>query len=884
MTASEERSHRIPRATYRLQLHAGFTFADVRRLLPYLNALGFSDVYLSPILAATPGSTHGYDVVDPTTISPVLGGSREFRRLAADVRARGMGILLDIVPNHLGIAGEANRWWFDVLRHGEASRYAPFFDINWAPADPALHGRVVLPVLAADIEDVLRRGELTLEHDADGLHLRYFDRRFPVDPATASGLDAREIEAINEARTTPEGGERIVALLDAQHYALAYWRTGSHDVNYRRFFAIDTLAGVRVEDERVFDTTHRTVLRLVKDGDVTGLRIDHIDGLADPEEYLERLHERAGTYVVVEKILAFDEELPRTWKADGTTGYEFMNDVAGLLVASENVPRFDEIYRTFTGREEPFADIAYRSQRAVVDGPLARQVDSAATELHATAARTEAGTVPLDEWIEATRALLACLPVYRLYTTGRGHDPEARRLLSVAVRDARERLPDLPDQALEAVAQAIAAPSSGDATRAVMRLQQLMPAIQAKGVEDAAIYRHVPLLTLDEVGSDPERPGLSIAEFHERAGRRNEGWPGNLLSTATHDHKRGEDVRTRLAALSSMPEEWAQTIEDWSAVTNDHLPSPPGPDSPSRHDEYAVFQTILGVWPTEGAVAADRDHLVERLTEYVVKAMREAGERTNWLDPDEAYEAALAELVQAAAHPAVAGPILEAAGSLGRRAAWLGALNSLVQVLLKLTAPGVPDTYQGTELWDLSLVDPDNRRAVDYAERAAILERLAPSLEESPEGAKRRAALVPELLREWRDGSVKQFVVARLLGIRRRNADLFATGHYRPLRIVGDHATDAIAFERRSRDASLIAVAAVRSASVLSPEALALEAWEPSWGATAVELPGAVSEQGYVDVLSGRPVPAASGVINLADVLGALPVALIEPAKSPALR
>jgi len=869
-------SRRIPRATYRLQLHASFTFSDVRRVLPYLDALGVSDVYLSPILAATPGSTHGYDVVDPTIVAPLLGGVREFRQLAAEVRERGMGILLDIVPNHLGIASEANRWWFDVLRHGKKSDFAPFFDIDWEPPDPALHGRVLLPVLGAELEDALRRGELTVERDADGPHLRYFDRRFPVDPTTALDLDARAIERLNDNRTSREGGQRLRDLLDRQHYALAYWRTAAREVNYRRFFTIDGLVGVRVEDERVFEATHATVLELVKQGDVTGLRVDHIDGLADPEQYLSQLRDRAGSYVVVEKILAFDEELPPTWKTDGTTGYEFMNDVTGLLVHSGNVPRFHGIYAAFTGREEPFADIAYRARRAVIDGPLSQQVDLAATALFEAAGVVDRD-VDLEAWLAAVRGVLACLPVYRLYVTDEGLDPEAPRHLAVASAEAADRLLDVLPAALAAVVDVFAQPPPGPATHEVMRLQQLMPAIRAKGVEDAAIYRHVALLPLDEVGSDPERPGLSIDEFHERAERRLERWRGSLLATATHDHKRGAGIRARLAALSELPDEWERAIEAWSQATQQHLEHPPGPDSPSRHDEYVIFQTVLGAWPLDASVEP-REDLVARLTEYMVKAAREAGERTTWADPAEAYEAALGEFVEAATRPEVVGPLLEESGSLGRRTAWLGALNGLSQTLLKLTAPGLPDIYQGTELWDLSLVDPDNRRPVDYGDRLAMLERLDPLLEDTPAGDRGRSEGVSALLANWESGAVKLFLLARGLRLRRRLEALFAGGEYRALEVIGARRSHALAFERRLEGHSVIAIATLQPAGLLGPLQVAKEEWAADWADTAL-VPGPATDRrtSYLDALTGTTfTPSDSGALPLQDLLRSLPVALLE--------
>ncbi|MPZ97804.1 MAG: malto-oligosyltrehalose synthase [Dehalococcoidia bacterium] len=859
-------------STYRLQLHRGFTFDDARAVVPYLADLGVTHLYLSPITTAAPGSTHGYDVTDPTRLEPEFGGQEAYTGLVQAQQAAGLGQIVDIVPNHMGIAaGAGNRYWEDVLRHGRTSPHARIFDIDWTPPDPALRNKVLLPILGDTLDAALERGEVALEVDGTQAWLCYFDHRLPVSPPSLEAW---------RASGAPRSQEAVRALLREQHYRLGHWRTAKRDVNYRRFFAIDELIGIHTEDPEVFDLAHRLVLRLVRDGSVHGVRIDHPDGLFDPQGYLERLQAAlaasgaAEAYVVLEKVLQADEPLPDAWDCDGSTGYDFMNEGTRVLVAAEHAEAFERIYREASGREASYEAVADECRADVVEGPLAGQFETLARRLHAAAAEVDGGAVSEARFVDALRALLPRIAVYRTYHREPQTDPRAGAVLDDALSHAR-RLEGADTEALERVARLLADPPNGAAREVVMWLQQIMPAVQAKGLEDRAFYRYRRLLALNEVGGDPERFGESVESFHRRQQRRAERSPSTMLSTATHDHKRGEDARARLVALSELPEAWA---EAWRRATEAleplqrQLPRRIHPD-----DVYLFVQTLLatdphGMTPALGGA----DDFVTRLQDYLVKALREAGERTEWEDVDESYERAVRTLVgRALAAPS---PLVEALAGLQARVAHLGAVNSLAQVVLRLASPGVTDTYQGNELWDFSLVDPDNRRPVDFGLRRALLDRLRPALEDGPTGDAAREHLAPRLLEAWRDGAVKCFVLARGLRVRRDLAPLFVGGSYEPLAVDGERREHAIAFLRRRGDLDCI-VAVPRLPGGLLTESGAGRVgrgsfWQPMWGDTSLRLPGNVSPPRWRDAFTGAAIDPA-GRVSLDGVLGPFPVAML---------
>lgn len=889
MTDERTRTGRVPLATYRMQVHREFGFDAVREQLPYLAALGISHLYLSPILQAVPGSTHGYDVIDPTSINTELGGEAAFVRMVEELRRLGLGLIVDIVPNHMGIADGANPWWEDVLRAGRDSPHAAVFDIDWDVPDPDLHGRVLLPILGDRLDTVLGRGELTIEGGDDGPLMRYGDRLLPLAPGTfeAVGGTSAHLDRDDPRRTSPDGIATLRRLLDEQHYRLDFWRDGKSRINYRRFFEIDTLIGVRQEDPAVFERTHALTLRLVRDGLINGLRIDHIDGLADPAVYLRRLREATGgspetpaIYVVVEKILGPGEALPESWATDGTTGYDFLTQLNGVFVAREQEDRIVDIYRRFTGHDEAYSELAYAARRAIEDGPLAGRFAVTIARLH-RAARDILTGIPLATFDEAVHAIVASLPVYRTYHSVDTLDAAAPRVLDAAAAAAFTADPALDREALEATRALLAAPPPGEVRTVVMVLQQLMPAVAAKGVEDSVFYRYVPLVSLNTVGGDPDRFGTSVAGFHEANAARRRSWPAAMTTIATHDHKRGADARARIDALSDLPDDWEATLERWSAMNHpgdvDH-----GID---RRDEHLLYQTLLGSWPPGATATGINSTFVDRVQAYMLKSVREGGEQSHWIDPDLAYERSLANFVAQILDIATSRPFLDDLARFAGRVARAGAVNSLAMVVLQIAAPGVPDIYQGGARWDLSLVDPDNRRPVGYGVRTALLNDLD-DLNDTDSGdgadAKARdpqAGTAVDLLDHWESGAVKQYVLARLLERRRTLAPLFLDGTYEAIPALGPQATHVIAYARQHQGRAVIAVVP-RLPSPLMPESADGPLWAPDWGDTVIRLPDGLPDGPYRDAITGTQVGTTTQqgarTIDLASILGRFPVAFLE--------
>lgn len=670
-----------PTATYRLQLRPGFGFAEGGALAPYLAALGVSHVYLSPVLEAAPGSPHGYDVVDPTRLSDQLGGEEGWARLQEALRAHSLRTVVDIVPNHVAIPApeQHNPAIWSVLAEGRDSPYAAWFDVDWEAQD----GRMLMPVLGAPIGDCL--DDLVI----DGNVLRYHDHAFPLVPGTEGGEAGR-------------GGE-LPELLDTQYYRLAYWRVGAEEINYRRFFDIDTLIGVRVEDPQVFAGTHARILRLLADGDVDGLRIDHPDGLADPRGYLERLV-GAGQpgWVVVEKILDRGETLPPDWGCAGTTGYDALHAVGGLFVDPAGEQPLTDLYRSLTGAPDSFSAVVEAAKRLIARDVLAAEVNWLTDVLVRARSTDIALRDHTRSWLhEAVLELLVAFPVYRTYVRP-GEPPSAAdtAVLEGAARTASERRPDRRAQIQLARDLTLGRLGDGPAAREfIVRFQQVCAAVAAKGVEDTAFYRWLRLVSLNDVGGDPDRFGTSVAEFHAFCARLQQDWPATMTALTTHDTKRSEDVRARLAVLSELPREWGQAVTAWRARAGHRL----DPDT-----EYLFWQTLVGAWPIS----------MQRLTAYMDKAVREAKVHTAWTAVNQEYEGAVRDYVAAAY--ADRGLLDEVADFVARIAPY-GWSNALTQKLVQLTMPGVPDLYQGTELWDLSLVDPDNRRPVDFRVREEML-------------------------------------------------------------------------------------------------------------------------------------------------------------------
>ncbi|MGE0717562.1 MAG: malto-oligosyltrehalose synthase [Alphaproteobacteria bacterium] len=837
-----------PSATYRLQLHAGFTFADAAAVVPYLAALGISHLYLSPILKARAGSTHGYDVVDPTTVDPKLGGEPGFRALAAAARAAGMGILVDIVPNHMATGAE-NPWWQDVLAQGRGSRHARVFDIDWDA------GKLLLPVLDRPYGEALAAGAIALATDADGVRVTHHDGVYPIAPADHAEVLSEGIAAYDA--TTPDGRARLHALLERQHYRLAWWRMAGDAVNWRRFFDIGDLVGVRVEDEAVFAATHATLLRLHADGLIDGFRADHVDGLADPGGYCRRLRHRMrpGAVLLVEKILARDEALDPSWETDGTTGYDFMEEVSAVLHDPEGETPLTASWGDATERPTAFAAEETAARREITDRAFAGQLEAAAAafrDLAAADPATRDTTLPAIR--RCLRALLAHFPVYRTYAAPAGAGPGDRGVLARAVIGAERDIVRADRPTLQFLRAWLAAEAATGRLeelrhRAVVRFEQLTAPIAAKAVEDTAFYRYGRLLSRNDVGFDPGCFAAAVVDFHAAQRARP---AGAMVATATHDHKRGEDVRARLAVLSECPGAWRAAIARWM----------PDTAAPSAGDALMLCQTIVGAWPADldPGDAAGCSRFVERIARWQVKAMREAKLATDWSDPDAAYEAAArAHLDGLFANDAARLSL----AAFAMRIAPAGAVNGLAQLLLRLTVPGVPDTYQGTEHWDTSLVDPDNRGAVDFTARVAALTAAA-----SP------TRLVPS----WRDGRIKQAILARALAYRRTHHAVFATGTYEPIAAIGQRAAHVVAFARairpvgRDETRSLAVTVVPRLPLRLLGDAPGIVPPRAAWGETALSLPGAGEVR---DVLRDRVVGVGGSRVAVSDLLAELPVALL---------
>jgi len=796
-----------PICTYRLQLTPEFGFDDAAGIVDYLAQLGVSHVYLSPITQARPGSTHGYDGCDPTSLSTDLGGPAAYGRLCAALTDAGMGQVVDIVPNHMAFAIPENRWLDDVLRHGTVSRYAAYFDIHWSEAEDGT-SYIELPVLGDEYETVLAKGDVRLVSSEDGLRLRYGDFALPLRPGPRPW-------------TTALPRDELDALLQRQHYRLVYWRAAEQRLSYRRFFDITGLIGLRMEVDAAFEDSHALVLDLVRRGHVDGLRIDHIDGLRDPDTYLQRLRERAPeARIVVEKILAPEEALPDDWPVDSTTGYDFLNVLNGLFVDPAGEEALTAFYAEFSGLQGNYETVLDATKRDVIQRLFGPELAQLVALLRSVAEEATQGWTEQDLAAALIETLVA-LPVYRTYVRP-GEQPSSTdtRIVGDAVACAREALDTRLGPLLDLLQDVLLLRHGGDAaTDLALRFQQLSGPVMAKGGEDTAFYNYNRLISLNEVGGEPSRFGVSLSQFHAFCSETARHAPLTMLATATHDTKRGEDARLRIDALSRMPEEWAAAVRRWAAL-NQPLRSD---DMPDRNAEYLFYQTLAGAWPLDA----------ERAWAYMLKASREAKARTSWREPDAAYESALKRFVEGALTNAAFVSDFEVFVASVVAAA---APATLAQTLLKLTAPGVPDVYQGCELFDLSLVDPDNRRPVDYARRRKMLD-AASRLETAADATRNNH---PQLTKLW--------LTHRALQTRRQHAAAFR-GDYEPLYAEGDGLVVAFL-----RGGEAISVACTRG--------------QPAADAS-LQLPGGV----WHNVLTNAKF--RGGSVSLTELLGELNVALL---------
>lgn len=931
--------HAPVRATYRLQLHHEFTLRDAARIVPYLANLGISHVYTSPLLKARAGSLHGYDVVDHTLLNPELGTDVDFDEFVAALHRHGLGLIVDIVPNHLGVMGDGNRWWLDLLENGPAAQAAAYFDIDWRPIRPSMRHRLLVAVLGEPYGTVLERGEIVLEFAAarGEFNARYHEHCFPIDPREyprifagaaldtiddaadradfesllnsfahlpardALGEDARNeryrdkeahkrrlvrlverspavlahvakaVVQVNGVPGQPDTFDVLDALLEAQAYRLSYWRVAADEINYRRFFDVNNLAALRMDKPDVFDATHALILRWVAEGKIDGLRIDHSDGLYDPEAYFTRLREAVNIargedtpfHIVTEKILAAHEALPATWAVQGTTGYEFGALVAAWLVDGASERALSRLYAQFSGETQRFDEIAYQGKKLVMRVALAAEVEVLASQLDRIAQldrHTADFTRPAIR--EAVIETIACFPVYRTYISDRAVSDEDRRIVTWAVNVARKRSFAADISIFDFLREVLLGegaqdkPASHLAARRefAMKFQQVTSPVTAKGVEDTALYRYNRLLCLNEVGGDPRRFGLSSHALHQANAERLRAWPRCMLSTATHDSKRGEDVRARLAVLSEIPELWRRHLSRWSRLNRSKRRMLDAAPAPSRNDEYLVYQTLLGIWSPD----ADTAQLTQRLQDYLQKALREAKVATSWLNPNPEYEQAVHQFVARLLENPDRNPFLHDFVRFAAIVVHFGKLNALAQAVLKATSPGVPDFYQGTELISLTLVDPDNRRPVDFARAQELLQDpTTPDLPSLLEG----------------DGSAaKLHVISTLLQLRRTHERLFAEGRYEPMVVTGQHKDHVLAFSREHGGERVVVIVARWLARLTQADAS--RSLATAWDDAELQL-GPPTSSPWMELFSGASVGANSGTIRVADVLRDLPVAVL---------
>jgi malto-oligosyltrehalose synthase len=771
----------------RLQLHKDFTFADAAALAPYLVELGISHVYASPILTARAGSLHGYDVVDPTQVNPELGGEHGFRDFVAVLRNAGLGLIVDIVPNHMAVGGSDNPWWMDLLKHGRSSRYAEFFDVDWETHDPDLRGKVLAPFLGQPYGEALDAGDIQLAKAATGEPvIRYFDSEFPINPADYDQIAQRGLESFDP--TESRGRAQLHALLERQHYRLSWWGAAGDEINWRRFFDINGLAGLRIEVPAVFKATHATLFRLYAEGLIDGFRVDHVDGLSDPSGYCRRLRRRLDellpnrhAYLIIEKILGAGESLPIDWGVDGTSGYDFMNEVNALQHDPSSAPALGQLWHDLTQRSARFEDEEVAARREILHLGFNAQLQAVTTALHRIA-RADPNTrdVSAAKIRDGLIALLSHFPVYRGYDAGSKRSAMDQAAFSKALTAAKKASPELMHPILDQLDRWLGR-ERGDQV-AGTRFQQLSAPVAAKSVEDTAFYRYGRLLSRNDVGFDAGRLGGSVAGFHRACADRLATFPDAMLATATHDHKRGEDLRARLAVISEIPDEWAAFLDQCRAIAADR---------PDPADEIMLYQMIVGAWPLDlrpSHEAACRA-FAERLAGWQQKALREAKLRTNWMAPDENYETTARNFLFSLFAPQAA--FLPLARSFIDRIAPAGAVNGLTQAMLKMTVPGMPDFFQGTEFWDFSLVDPDNRRPVDYDVRGHALAKRARPI---------------ECLSSWRDGRIKQAIIQHVLTFRRDHPAIFARGDYSPLPVKGPLEDRIVAFTRTHGGSAVIVI------------------------------------------------------------------------------
>ncbi len=974
---------RIPTATYRLQFHKDFGFAQAQELIDYLHDLGISDIYASPIFKARAGSMHGYDVVDHSQIDPALGGEDAFAAFASALKTRGMGLILDIVPNHMGIGETSNGWWMDVLENGPSSSYASYFDIDWQPVNPYLENKVLLPILEDQYGIVLEDGKLRLAYEDGAFFVYYYDTKLPIAPRTYGNvlehrldhltailgkdnpsvlelqsiltaishlplrteLDPEKLEerrrekeiikrriaslyqesaevreaidlalgAFNGNVGDPESFEFLDRLMDAQAYRLAFWRVAGEEINYRRFFDINELAAIRTESAEVFQATHDLVLRLLLDGNATGLRVDHPDGLWDPATYFQQLQQSYVSrqmhspqdapldsppaqndkhappwplYIVVEKILAEEESLPRDWLVAGTTGYDFLTQLNGIFVRRSSRRAFDKIYSDFVGSKINYRDLVNSQKKMIMLVSLASEINSLSHQLDRISERNRHyRDFTLNSLTFTIREVIACLSVYRTYTnaaTGAVSDRD-QKYIATAVEEAKKRNPRTAKSLFDFIKNTLQLKNLGhfherdrqNVIDFVMHLQQVTGPVMAKAVEDTSFYIYNRLVSLNEVGGEPQQFGLSLEDFHRQNAARRRHWPHAMLASSTHDTKRSEDVRARINVLSEIPVEWRAAVTRWKRLNAAAKTEIGGEPAPDPNDEYLFYQSLLGIWPEPSKSGVELDEIRQRAVAYMQKAIKEAKVHTSWVNPNDTYDQAVEDFVRKILDSGAGNAFVSDFSQFQKRIAYVGMLNSLSQTLLKITSPGVPDFYQGTELWDLSLVDPDNRRPVDYGKRRQWLAEIKHRETEN------RGALLRDLLAGWQNGKLKLYLIYKTLNFRRAHQANFQAGDYLPMAVFSKLKEHVCAFARR-RDTAWMIVVTPRLLYPLTEREQA-PLGQAIWENSALLLPREAPVR-WLNVLTDEELEAGAAdgrkSLPLASIFTSFPVALLAASAS----
>ena len=942
-------------ATYRLQFNKDFTFLDAAKIIKYLADIGITHIYASPIFSSRRGSTHGYDVTDPTRLNAELGTEADFTALQEKLREHGLGLILDIVPNHMSASSD-NSWWMDVLENGPDSAYASYFDIDWRPPSRMLEGKVLLPVLGRPFGEALEHQELKLVLMEGKFFVQYFESLFPLAPSTYHSVLKRRLNELRTAlgedapayqeysgivaaaatlaesvgQSSDSAGEKrlkfeslrqrlrqllssdpkvndfvqqnlrglegnpkepstftsLETLLAQQHYVLAYWQNVNEEINYRRFFTINDLVGMRMQDPLVFETTHALVLRMVEQKVLAGLRIDHIDGLRDPLGYLQQLAERVASDtgsiepssvpVFVEKILGRNEPLPASWPVAGTTGYEFANALNCFLVDPQGARRIEKIYSRFLGRDVIYDDVLYQKKKLVMSTLLGVEMRSLGHQIQMLARDDRyAREIPRIELNQALVETTAHLTIYRTYVRNLDVSQQDEQRIKTALVDAQAKSPQINSRTFEFLRDVLLLrnqphllPGQREARLAfLMRWQQFTGPIMAKAFEDTFLYVYNPLISLNEVGGDPRPSTAPAADFSKFVTERLHDWPHALNATTTHDTKRSEDIRARISVLSEMPAEWQSHLDRWSKSNASHRKSIDGQPVPDRNEEIFLYQTLLGAWPL---AETDFASLTARLQAYTVKATREAMVHTRWTRPNLHHEQALQRFVASILKPGSKNAFLRAFAGFQEQIAYYGMLNGLTQTLLKITSPGIPDFYQGSELWDLRLVDPDNRQPVDFATRDAMLSMLRKTDEAD-------SFRLDELVRNWKDGRIKLYLIWKALRFRAQNAALFAEGQFLPVESRGARHEHVMGFVRRHKKESVLIVVPrwlARGRYPTKPGGIA-----HFWRNTDVRLPAAAPTS-WNNILTDETVEARSAggrpSIRIEKLFEHFPVALLS--------